>query len=116
MRTVARACLLALRDYAHEGLLSACSVLGLAAVLTPLLVLYGVKFGVVQTLTDRLLEDPRTLEISPVTSGHYTPDYLARLAACSWAFSYTPGCELCAAAYPLHCRHHGSQPRRGADA
>ena len=81
MRTVARACLLALRDYAHEGLLSACSVLGLAAVLTPLLVLYGVKFGVVQTLTDRLLEDPRTLEISPVTSGRYTPDYLARLAA-----------------------------------
>ena len=81
MRTVTRACLLALRDYAHEGLLSACSVLGLAAVLTPLLVLYGVKFGVVQTLTDRLLEDPRTLEISPVTSGHYTPDYLARLAA-----------------------------------
>ena len=81
MRTVARACLLALRDYAHEGLLSACSVLGLAAVLTPLLVLYGVKFGVVQTLADRLLEDPRTLEISPVTSGRYTPDYLARLAA-----------------------------------
>lgn len=50
MRTVARACLLALRDYAHEGLLSTCSVLGLAAVLTPLLVLYGVKFGVSRPL------------------------------------------------------------------
>ncbi|MCD7983258.1 MAG: ABC transporter permease, partial [Desulfovibrio sp.] len=81
MRTVARACLLALKDYAHEGLLSACAVLGLAAVLTPLLVLYGVKFGVVQTLTDRLREDPRNLEISPVTSGRYTGEYLARLAA-----------------------------------
>ena len=32
-------------------------------------------------LRTALLEDPRTLEISPVTSGHYTPDYLARLAA-----------------------------------
>ncbi|WP_298031067.1 FtsX-like permease family protein [uncultured Desulfovibrio sp.] len=81
MRTVARACLLALKDYAHEGMLSACAVLGLAAVLTPLLVLYGVKFGVVQTLTDRLREDPRNLEISPVTSGRYTREYLARLAA-----------------------------------
>ena len=81
MRTVARACLLALKDYAHEGLLSACAVLGLAAVLTPLLVLYGVKFGVVQTLTDRLREDPRNLEISPVTSGRYTGEHLARLAA-----------------------------------
>ncbi|MGE9985114.1 ABC transporter permease [Desulfovibrio sp. SGI.169] len=81
MRLMARACLLAFRDYAHEGLLSACAVLGLAAVLTPLLVLYGVKFGVVQTLTDRLREDPRNLEISPVTSGRYTDDYLARLAA-----------------------------------
>lgn len=81
MRLMVRACLLALRDYVHEALLSACAVLGLAAVLTPLLVLYGVKFGVVQTLTDRLREDPRNLEISPVTSGRYTEEYLARLAA-----------------------------------
>ncbi|WP_165176716.1 FtsX-like permease family protein [Desulfovibrio sp. ZJ369] len=80
-RTRLQACRLALRDYAHEGLLSACAVLGLAAVLTPLLVLYGVKFGVVQTLTERLREDPATLEISPVTSGRYTAEYLANLAA-----------------------------------
>lgn len=76
-----RACLLALKDYVHESLLSACAVLGLAAVLTPLLVLYGVKFGVVQTLTERLRDDPRNLEISPVTSGRYTAEYLADLAA-----------------------------------
>lgn len=72
---------LACKDYRHEFLLSACAVLGLAAVLTPLLVLYGVKFGVVQTLTERLRNDPRNLEISPVISGRYTPDYLAKLAA-----------------------------------
>ncbi|MFT3957653.1 MAG: hypothetical protein QM665_00805 [Desulfovibrio sp.] len=63
---------LACKDYWHEFLLSACAVLGLAAVLTPLLVLYGVKFGVVQTLTERLRNDPRNLEISPVISGRYT--------------------------------------------
>ena len=72
---------LAFKDYWHEFLLSACAVLGLAAVLTPLLVLYGVKFGVVQTLTERLRNDPRNLEISPVVSGRYTPEYLAQLAA-----------------------------------
>lgn len=76
-----QACILAFRDYAHEALLSACAVLGLAAVLTPLLVLYGVKFGVVQTLTERLRNDPANLEISPVTSGRYTAEYLAGLAA-----------------------------------
>lgn len=72
---------LACKDYWHEFLLSACAVLGLAAVLTPLLVLYGVKFGVVQTLTERLRNDPRNLEISPVVSGRFTPEYLAQLAA-----------------------------------
>ena len=65
-------CRLACRDYLREALLSACAVLGLAAVLTPLLVLYGVKFGVVQTLTDRLQHDPRNLEVSPVSSGRFT--------------------------------------------
>lgn len=75
-----QACLLAFKDYIHDGLLSACAVLGLAAVLTPLLVLYGVKFGVVQTLTERLRDDPRNLEISPVSSGRYTAAYLAALA------------------------------------
>jgi hypothetical protein len=71
---------LACKDYWREFLLSACAVLGLAAVLTPLLVLYGVKFGVVQTLTERLRNDPRNLEISPVISGRFTQDYLTRLA------------------------------------
>lgn len=69
------------RDYAHEKLLSACAILGLAAVLTPLLVLYGVKFGVMQTLTDRLRSEPRTLEISPVVSGRFSMKYLDELAA-----------------------------------
>lgn len=80
MRLIFRACVLAWRDYAHEGLLSACAVLSLAAVLAPLLVLYGVKFGVLTTMTDRLKNDPRNLEISPVASGRYTPDFLAELA------------------------------------
>ena len=72
MHTLVQICHLSLRDYLHERLLSACAVLGLAAVLAPLLILFGVKFGVVETLTERLHSDPATLEISPVGSGHFS--------------------------------------------
>jgi putative ABC transport system permease protein len=72
---------LACRDYLREGLLSACAVLALAAVLTPLLVLYGVKFGVVQPLTERLEHDPRTLEVSPAASGRFTLHDIQSFAA-----------------------------------
>ncbi|MDR2695928.1 MAG: ABC transporter permease, partial [Deltaproteobacteria bacterium] len=69
MRLLVQSCSMAVRDYLHESLLSACAALGLAAVLTPLLVLYGVKFGIVTTMTERMLNDPKNLEISPVSSG-----------------------------------------------
>ena len=36
MHTLVQICHLSLRDYLHERLLSACAVLGLAAVLAPL--------------------------------------------------------------------------------
>jgi len=68
---------LVLHDAAHEWRLTLCMVLGLAAVLTPLLILFGVKFGVVNTLTARLLEDPRNREIVPIGSGRFGPDWFA---------------------------------------
>ena len=80
MRTLIHILLLALADYRHEKLLSFCAIFGLAAVLAPLLILYGVKFGVLNTLTERLLSDPNTLEITPVVSGQYTKEDLNKLA------------------------------------
>ena len=74
---------ISLQDYVHERLLSACAVLGLAAVLAPLLVIFGVKNGIITTLSERLLRNPRNLEISPVGSGHYEADFFARLARMS---------------------------------
>ena len=59
---------LATADYRRERLLSLCSILGLAAVLAPLLVLYGVKFGVVTTMVSRMRSDPLTPRTS---SPHY---------------------------------------------
>ncbi len=77
LKTIVR---LSLRDYSHERLLSACTVLGLAAVLAPLLVLFGVKSGIINTMVDRLVQDPRNLEISPVGSGRYTQDWFNQAA------------------------------------
>lgn len=76
-----RACVLAWQDYRHEALLSLCNILALAAVLTPLLVLYGVKFGVITTLSESLTRNPQNMEISPVASGQYSLDFLRQLAA-----------------------------------
>ncbi len=71
---------LALRDYFHERLLSACAVMGLAAVLAPLLVLFGVKSGIINTMSDRLIQDPRNREVSAVGSGRYGSDWFAAIA------------------------------------
>jgi len=77
LRTIVR---LSLSDYFHERLLSACAILGLAAVLAPLLVLFGVKSGIINTMADRLIEDPRNREISPVGSGRYGVDWFSMMA------------------------------------
>src|SRR5690606_20149978 len=66
---------LAFDDYRHEWVLSSCSVLALAAVLIPLLVLFGLRYGIIANLLDPLVENPRYREIAPITSGHFTPDW-----------------------------------------
>jgi putative ABC transport system permease protein len=74
LKTILR---LALKDYSYERLLTICAVMGLAAILAPLLVLFGVKSGIINTMVDRLVNDPRNLEISPIGSGHYSPKWFS---------------------------------------
>jgi putative ABC transport system permease protein len=59
---------LALRDLLHQRVLFLCSALGLAAVLAPLLILGGLREGVVAGLRAILLEDPRAREISTMVN------------------------------------------------
>jgi putative ABC transport system permease protein len=73
-----RAVRLALADAAHEWRATACLVLALAAVLAPLLVLFGLRFGVVETLGTRLSKDPRTLEIVPIGAGRFDAAWFER--------------------------------------
>jgi putative ABC transport system permease protein len=67
---------LATRDYLHEWQMSVCFVLGLAAVLGPMMVLFGLKFGIVGAMMERLIEDPANREIRPVGSGRYDREWL----------------------------------------
>lgn len=62
---------LAAADYRHEWVTSGCSVLALAAVLIPLLVLFGLKYGIITNLLDPLIENPRYREIAPTSAGRY---------------------------------------------
>jgi len=70
---------LATRDYAHEWQMSGCFVLALAAVLGPMLVLFGLKFGIVGSMVDELIEDPANREIRPVGSGRFDAAWLDAL-------------------------------------
>lgn len=72
---------LASRDYRHEGQMSGFYILALAAVLGPMMVLFGLKFGVVGAMVDSLVEDPRNREIRPVGSGRYDADWITAVRA-----------------------------------
>jgi putative ABC transport system permease protein len=67
---------LATRDYLHEWQMSVCFMLGLAAVLGPMMVLFGLKFGIVGAMMQELIEDPGNREIRPVGSGRYDNAWL----------------------------------------
>jgi putative ABC transport system permease protein len=72
---------LAFEDYRHEWVISGCAVLALSAVLIPLLVLFGLKYGIITNLLDPLIDNPRYREIAPIGSGNYAPDWFERMRA-----------------------------------
>ena len=74
--SLAKVLRLATRDYFHEWQMSGCFVLALAAVLGPMLVLFGLKFGIVGAMVDQLIEDPHNREIHPLGSGHFDQAWL----------------------------------------
>lgn len=72
---------LALRDLWHDRKLSLCIVASLVAVIAPLLLLFGLKYGVVSQLRDTLLKDPYTLEVRMLGNGQFSQAWLDELAA-----------------------------------
>ncbi len=72
---------LAMADLLAERLLASCTILALAAVLAPLVILAGLRAGVIQGLREILLEDPRAREITTASNRSFDAALLARLAA-----------------------------------
>lgn len=71
---------LAARDWRFERQLTLCAILALASMLTPLLVLQGLKNGVIEGMRQRLLRDPTVLVITPKSDGgRYTEKEVAEL-------------------------------------
>lgn len=72
---------LALQDLWHDRKVSFCITASLVAVIAPLLLLFGLKHGVVGQLQDELLQDPANLEVRMLSSGNYSDDWLQALRA-----------------------------------
>ena len=70
---------LAGRDYRNEWQMSGFFILALAAVLGPMLILFGLKFGIVGSMLDNLIQDPRNREIHPIGSGRYDRAWIEQL-------------------------------------
>lgn len=72
---------LAWKDLRHDRHTTLVFVLTVAAILAPLLLLLGLKNGVVETLRETLLRDPRNLEVILYGSARLDRDWLAEIAA-----------------------------------
>ena len=99
---------LATRDYLHEWQMSLCFVLGLAAVLGPMMVLFGLKFGIVGAMMDQLVEDPGNREIRPVGSGRFDQAWLESVRARPEVAFLVPRTRSIAATIDLASAHSSS--------
>ncbi|MEA9391540.1 FtsX-like permease family protein [Acerihabitans sp. TG2] len=71
---------LAIRDLLHDRQVALCIIFSLVAVIAPLLLLFGLKTGIVGQLRTELLNDPANLEVRMIGNGNYPLPWLAELA------------------------------------
>ncbi|MCG5524035.1 FtsX-like permease family protein [Ectothiorhodospira haloalkaliphila] len=64
----------------HDWILTLCLVVALAAVIAPLLVLMGLKSGTIETLRERLVEDPVYREIRPAHTREFASEWFEQVA------------------------------------
>lgn len=79
---------LALKDILHDWLLSLCLVLAISSIIAPLLILFGLKFGTIQTLRSRLIQDPKNREIRPLTTKSFQRDWFEKVKAATPEISF----------------------------
>lgn len=72
---------LSFRDYSHEWKMSSCFIIALASVLAPMMILFGLKFGIVNGMISNLVENPTNREIRPIGSGSFRADWFKTMQA-----------------------------------
>ena len=72
---------LALRDLVHDRKVSVCMMASVVAVVAPLLLLFGLKFGIVSQMRHDLLSDPRNKEVKMIASDNLDQAWFERLRA-----------------------------------
>jgi putative ABC transport system permease protein len=70
---------LGLSDLLHDRKVSICIMASIVAVVAPLLLLFGLKFGIVSQLRAELLSDPRNLEIRMLASAKLEPSWFEKM-------------------------------------
>jgi putative ABC transport system permease protein len=98
---------LSFRDYSHEWRMSGCFVLALASVLAPMMILFGLKFGIVSSMVNELIEDPANREIRTIGSGSYTDEWLDSLASRKDVAFIIPKTRALAATIQLKSKNAG---------
>lgn len=71
---------LAWRDLIYDRKVALCIVFSLVSVIAPLLLLFGLKNGIVTQLHNQLLNDPRNLEIRMLGNGNYPQNWFNDIA------------------------------------
>lgn len=102
MQNIAR---LALKDYRYEWQNSACLIISLATVLGPVLVLFGLKYGIVGGMINDLVKEPRNREISPISSGKYNAAWFDSVASRKDVEFVIPRTRRIATGIELKSRH-----------
>jgi len=69
----------AIKDLLDEWVLSLCIVLSLAAIIAPLLILFGLKQGVIESIREQLVNDPVYREITPKASLTFADSFFQNL-------------------------------------
>ncbi len=111
IRDMTQSAVIATFAFFHERTTMICTLLGLAAILTPLLVLFGLKFGVVSGMRERLERDPRIRILQPIGQGSYDSQWFATLRAQRGVAFLSPTTRFLAATISLQNPAH---PERDA--
>lgn len=72
---------LAFKELSFDRMMSCCQVAAIACILAPLLLLFSLRYGVLQEMEQRLLNDPKILSLSLDTSYRLDNNFFSKLRA-----------------------------------